>query len=144
MKIWNGLVVAAAFAAISYAATPALIEAAQNKDQATVKSLLAQKADAKAVTADGTTALHWAAHWNDLDMVNALLAAGADPNAANRYGVFFQRTEARRRLAGIHDRRICALDRFYELPCQRRDPRHSLDQVQRYAFAGKQYVGIAF
>ena len=87
MKIWNGLVVAAAFAAVSYAATPALIEAAQNKDQAAVKSLLAQKADAKAVTADGTTALHWAAHWNDLDMVNALLAAGADPKSANRYGV---------------------------------------------------------
>jgi uncharacterized protein len=87
MKIWNGLVIATAFAAVSYAATPALIEAAQNKDQATVKSLLAQKADAKAFTADGTTALHWAAHWNDLDMVNALLAAGADPKAANRYGV---------------------------------------------------------
>ena len=87
MKIWNGLVVAAAFAAISYAATPALIEAAQNKDQAAVKSLLAQKADAKAFTADGTTALHWAAHWNNLEMVDALLAAGADPKAANRYGV---------------------------------------------------------
>jgi uncharacterized protein len=87
MKIWNGLVVAAAFAAVSYAATPALIEAAQNKDQATVKSLLAQKADAKAFTADGTTALHWAAHWNNLEMVDALLAAGADPKAANRYGV---------------------------------------------------------
>ncbi len=87
MKIWNGLVLAAALATVSYAATPALIEAAQNKDQAAVKSLLAQKADAKAFTADGTTALHWAAHWNDLEMVNALLAAGADPKAANRYGV---------------------------------------------------------
>ena len=87
MKICNGLLVAAAFAAVSYAATPALIEAAQNKDQAAVKSLLAQKADAKAFTADGTTALHWAAHWNNLEMVDALLAAGADPKAANRYGV---------------------------------------------------------
>jgi ankyrin len=52
-----------------------------------VKTLLAQKADAKAFEADGTTALHWAAHWNDLAMVNALLAAGADPKAVNRYGV---------------------------------------------------------
>jgi ankyrin repeat protein len=31
--------------------------------------------------------LHWAAHWNDLETVRALLAAGARPDAANRYGV---------------------------------------------------------
>jgi len=93
MRIWNGrilrgLLVAGALSAVSYAAgIPALIEAAQNQDQATVKSLLAQKADARAFTADGTTALHWAAHWNNLEMVNELLAAGANPKAANRYGV---------------------------------------------------------
>ena len=33
------------------------------------------------------TALHWAAHWNDLETVKALLAAGAKANVANRYGV---------------------------------------------------------
>ena len=32
-------------------------------------------------------ALHWAAHWDDLPMVEALIAAGASVNAANDYGV---------------------------------------------------------
>jgi ankyrin repeat protein len=36
---------------------------------------------------EGMTALHWAAHWNDLETVKVLLKAGATPKAANRYGV---------------------------------------------------------
>src|SRR6185295_16954744 len=35
---------------------------------------------------DGSTALIWAAHWNDLEAVNLLLGAGANPKIANRYG----------------------------------------------------------
>ena len=35
---------------------------------------------------DGTTALHWAVHNDDLAQVRQLLAAGADPNATNDYG----------------------------------------------------------
>jgi len=35
---------------------------------------------------DGSTALMWAAHWNDLEAVNLLLRAGANPKIANRYG----------------------------------------------------------
>ena len=39
-------------------------------------------------TADtSASALHWAAYRNDLDAVKRLLAEGADPNAANRFGV---------------------------------------------------------
>ena len=45
-----------------------------------------QHANVNAAQADGTTALHWAAHWNDLDAVKLLLGAGADAKAANRYG----------------------------------------------------------
>lgn len=36
--------------------------------------------------ADGSTALHWAIHWNNADAVDLLLAAGADPDLATRLG----------------------------------------------------------
>ncbi|MBZ5632575.1 MAG: ankyrin repeat domain-containing protein [Acidobacteriia bacterium] len=36
---------------------------------------------------DGTTPLHWAVRANDLDAAQRLLRSGADPDAANRYGV---------------------------------------------------------
>ncbi|MCU1336437.1 MAG: ankyrin repeat protein [Bryobacterales bacterium] len=36
---------------------------------------------------DGTTPLHWAARANDVDAARRLLSAGANPDAANRYGV---------------------------------------------------------
>src|SRR6185295_15359382 len=35
---------------------------------------------------DGTTALHWAAHWNDLVCRHLLLHTKANPKIANRYG----------------------------------------------------------
>jgi len=47
----------------------------------------AQKAPLNTVDPDGTTALHWAARNNDLDLAARLLKAGADPKAANRYQV---------------------------------------------------------
>ena len=37
--------------------------------------------------ADGMTALHWAAHRDDLETAKLLVNAGADVKAANRYGV---------------------------------------------------------
>src|SRR6185503_1570826 len=43
--------------------------------------------DAEEVDADGTTALHWAAHRGDVAAARALLAAGAAVDAENRYGV---------------------------------------------------------
>jgi uncharacterized protein len=47
----------------------------------------ASEAGENEVDADGTTALHWAAHRSDLEAVKALLEGGADVNATNRYGV---------------------------------------------------------
>jgi len=64
-----------------------LLEAAQQHDAATVRSLLTQGADANTRDVDGATALLYAAHAADLESTRALLAAGADANAANRYGV---------------------------------------------------------
>jgi ankyrin repeat protein len=61
-------------------------DAAQRKDKDALRALLKQKGDVNAAQPDGTTALHWAAHWNDEEAVDLLLRAGANAKAANRYG----------------------------------------------------------
>ncbi|HSP70474.1 MAG TPA: ankyrin repeat domain-containing protein [Bryobacteraceae bacterium] len=63
-----------------------IADAVQNRDTEALRSLLKQKSNVNAAQPDGTTALHWAAHWNDLEAVNLLLRAGANVKAANRYG----------------------------------------------------------
>jgi ankyrin repeat protein len=64
-----------------------LVEAAKRQDRATVKTLIAQRADVKAVQADGAGPLHWAAHWDDVEMAGWLIDAGADVNVRNDLGV---------------------------------------------------------
>jgi uncharacterized protein len=61
-------------------------DAVMNRNNDAVRSLLQQKANVNAPQADGTTALHWAAHWDDLDTAAQLIRAGADSKAANRAG----------------------------------------------------------
>jgi ankyrin repeat protein len=51
-----------------------------------IQSLLASHANVNTPQPDGTTALHWAARWDDLETADLLLHAGADPKAANRDG----------------------------------------------------------
>src|SRR4029434_8254246 len=63
-----------------------LIQAAKNRDLKTFRELVS-KVDVRVALPDGTTALHWAAHWNDAEAVEALIRAGADVNAANDLGV---------------------------------------------------------
>src|SRR5262245_5030901 len=70
----------------AYGAGADAANAAQNRDMTTLRTLIRQRADVNATQPDGTTALHWAAHWNDLETVNLLLRAGANVKAANRYG----------------------------------------------------------
>jgi ankyrin repeat protein len=64
-----------------------LANAAERLDRAAVTQLLSKRVDVNAAQPDGTTALHWAAYHDDLDLVTRLLAAGADVKTANRYGV---------------------------------------------------------
>jgi uncharacterized protein len=64
-----------------------LVDAARKRDKSAVRSLLQQRVNVNTTDVEGMTALHWAAHWNDLETVSILLKAGANAKAANRYGV---------------------------------------------------------
>jgi ankyrin repeat protein len=90
LVIASCLVAALSLSHAAQAQTPPdrrLVAAMKKQDATAVKALLKQRADVNAAEVDGTTALQWAAHWNDLDTVKALLAAGAKANVASRYGV---------------------------------------------------------
>jgi len=64
-----------------------LVDAVKNRDRATVLALLKQRVDVNTPQPDGTTALAWAARWDDLEVADLLLRARANPNPANDYGV---------------------------------------------------------
>jgi ankyrin repeat protein len=64
-----------------------LVRAARTAEQAQALALLAGGADPNQQSADGTTALHWAARNNDVMLVDRLLRAGATPHPENRYGI---------------------------------------------------------
>ena len=63
-----------------------LVEAVRDRDEQAVAALLKQNVDVDGSQPDGATALHWAAHWNDLSITDLLIRAGAEINVANRYG----------------------------------------------------------
>jgi ankyrin repeat protein len=82
-KAWiGGLCVAASL----WAGDARLSEAAMQGDREAVRSLLKQRVDVDSAQGDGTTALHWAAFRDDLEMVKMLLAAGANVKTATREG----------------------------------------------------------
>jgi uncharacterized protein len=88
---WFGIgVVVAGVAAVSLTAADAdvrLVNALKQRDTVAARALLKQRADVNAADVEGMTALHWAAHWNDVDTLKLLLSAGARTKVANRYGV---------------------------------------------------------
>jgi ankyrin repeat protein len=86
MTRWCAVLLLTFLAHTAFAATAPAADAAQNRDLSALRPLLKQRAAVNAAQPDGTTALHWAAHWNDAEAVRLLLQAGADPKAANRYG----------------------------------------------------------
>ena len=68
------------------AADSPLVEAVKKGDAASVRALLKQKTNVNAREADGSTALHWAAHLDNLETADALIRAGATVNSANDAG----------------------------------------------------------
>ena len=71
-------------AALAASSLPDLVES-QNRAEAL--RVIAAGADVNERSADGSTALLWAAHQSDLELVDLLLERGADPNILNDYGV---------------------------------------------------------
>ncbi len=64
-----------------------LADAAEQGDRAAVRTMLKDRSAVNSAQGDGTTALHWSAIRDDLEMAKALLAAGADVKAATRIGL---------------------------------------------------------
>src|SRR5262249_40194358 len=64
-----------------------LIDAAKRRDSAAVAKLLKQGLEVRTPQFDGSTALHWAVHWDDLKIAEQLIGAGAPVNVANQFGV---------------------------------------------------------
>jgi ankyrin repeat protein len=62
-------------------------DAAKHQNTAAVKMLIAKHVDVNGPQEDGATALHWAAHWDDLETADLLIRGGANVNAANELGV---------------------------------------------------------
>ena len=85
--IWLVTLLAAAPVLAAGTAT-SLVDAIKSGDRQAVRARLKTPGALKAaVQADGTTALHWAAWTDEVEMVRLLLRAGAPAQVANRYGV---------------------------------------------------------
>ena len=64
-----------------------LVEAAKRQDLTAMQTLVREGADVNTTSADGTTALHWAVHWDDLATAELLIRTEANVNATNDLGV---------------------------------------------------------
>lgn len=76
-------------AGLASAATPdlRLVNAVMARSTQSVKVLLKEGVDVNTPRADGATPIFWAAHWDNMEMVDLLLQAHANVNAADDHGV---------------------------------------------------------
>ena len=66
---------------------PPLVAGAKEADWDAVRTLVGQGVDVNTAYTDGTTALHWASYWDNVEIADLLIRAGADVNAATDLGV---------------------------------------------------------
>lgn len=64
-----------------------LADAVEKSDRTAIRALLRNPAGVNAAQADGMTALHWAARWDDVETARRLVESGARVSSTNRYGV---------------------------------------------------------
>jgi len=87
-KLFPVLSAAITLSIFSHGAEPeSVVDAVKAGNLALVQKRLQLRGDPNAADPDGTTALHWAVQADRLDMVEALVAAGAKVKVANRWGV---------------------------------------------------------
>ncbi len=65
---------------------PPVVDAAKQRDWEVVRRLVSEHADVNATAPDGSSALHWASYWDEVDVADLLIRAGADANAVNDLG----------------------------------------------------------
>jgi len=99
--------------AIAAAATAdlRLIQAVKNRDVESVRALLKgrpARIDVNAAQGDGATALHWAAHRDDLAIADLLIRAGARANVANDLGITPLHLACTNRSAAMVERLLAA------------------------------------
>jgi ankyrin repeat protein len=87
LAAYGGIALLSAWSLAAAANDLRLIDAVKKSDTKAVRSLLAQHVNVNASEADGTTALHWAAQRDNLEITDLLIAAGADVKAATRYTI---------------------------------------------------------
>ena len=92
-----------------------LVEALESGNAAGARVLLQEGVPVDAAQPDGTTALHWAARWNQSEIVTLLLHAGADVDDSKPL-------RGHRALVGLSQRQ--RLGRRHP-PCRRRRSEHT-------------------
>jgi uncharacterized protein len=70
----------------SFGASSEVANAAQSRNHEALRVLIQKKADVNQPQPDGSTALHWAAHWADLEAADLLIQSKAKVDPPNRDG----------------------------------------------------------
>ena len=81
-RVLGGCVAMFLSAAGFAASTSDVADAVMKENKQAVRSLLQKKADVNGAQVDGTTALHWAVRWDDLETADLLIRAGATNRSA--------------------------------------------------------------